>query len=380
MDILLQSVFIYGITIFVMYYCAARYINRISLYDSVGKCSNTLFLKYSCFPVFVFCIFAALRYNVGVDCETYKRLYYEIVQFGRLTSRVDSIEEGFIILSNLSSYVSGQHYVLFFLLAFLQISLLYSALKSQPKALVFLGVAIFLSGYYWVLMNGVRQNIAACAFVVMVSSMVTRRWWIFVFMFFLGISMHKSAFLMIPFAVVALALKNGVLGVWKQIAILVVCALLMNKISLSGVMHYASIAGYEGRSIDIYSNLDATDFNFGGRMFLLYSAFVVAVCYSKRMEEFYRSSIYNIIYNFFFISICLQLVFYNDFTVNRIILYTKVFMPISLSYLMYYFSNKKKDLQLAVLLFLLLGRTTYDFYVNYSSLNKNECILYKFDV
>lgn len=380
MEILLQSIFIYGITILLMYHCAARYIRRLKLCGSVGNCSNTLFWEYSLIPVLVFCLFAAMRYKVGVDCETYKKLYYEIAQFGRISSRVDSIEDGFIILSNLSSYVSGQHYVLFFLLAFLQIALLYGSLKSHPKALVFLGVAIFLSGFYWSLMNGIRQNIAACAFVVMVSAMITRRWWICVLMVLLGISMHKSALLMIPFAVLSLALKHGVLGVRKQIAILLVCVLLMNKISLSGAMHYASIAGYGDRAIEAYTKLNATDYTFGGRMFLSYGAYVITALYSKRMQDFYCSPIYNIVYNFFFVSICMQLVFYNDFTVNRIIYYTMVFVPIALSYLMYYFYSRKRAVQFMILILLLLGRTTYDFYVSYLSLNKNEYILYKFDV
>ena len=133
----------------------------------------TLFTKpYFLIPIFIFCLFAALRFRVGADCESYKESFYNLGIFGYIRTGEVEIESGFVFLSTFVYYITGTHYLLFFILAFLQIGTYYYSLRKERYALVYLGVALFLSGEYWSWMNGMRQNIAACAFVAIIPFII----------------------------------------------------------------------------------------------------------------------------------------------------------------------------------------------------------------
>ena len=91
-------------------------------YYTHKKVPLILFLskRYVIIPVFLFCLFSAIRYQVGVDCESYKSIYYDLVNFGE-SYRAPNIEIGFKTLVKITSVFFKSHYLLFFLLAFMQI-------------------------------------------------------------------------------------------------------------------------------------------------------------------------------------------------------------------------------------------------------------------
>lgn len=387
--LVIQSIIIYGLIIFVMTHCGLIAYRRQypQGFGNVNILANrsisfvSMFARsYFLIPIFVFCFFAAVRYQVGVDCESYKSIFYEIGQVG-FSARAEYIETGFVLLSKFVYSFTGSHYLLLFILAFLQISFYYFGLRKDRYALVFFGVALMLTGHYWSLMNGMRQNVVACAFVAMIPLAQNKKWIYYIVSVYLASLMHKSAFILLPIGIVVYFLPNKIPNVKLQLIILVICFFLMNKFDnvVNLISEYASFARYAESQVDTYSSLENTTYAFGFRMYLLYLVYIVAIIYSNKMNKIFNSKYFTICYHLFFIGICLTLLFYNNFTMRRLLYYFICFMPIVVSALFFYLWRNKQYGILSLLMGLLLMRTLYDGYDNVVQFAQQECFLYKFD-
>ena len=139
--------------------------------------------------------------------------------------------------------------------------------------------------------------------------------------------------------------------------------------------------GYNDAKIEGYSELEATMVTFGLRSYLIYGTYIMAVLFSDKMKQFYKSEKFNICYNLFFIAVSMSLLFYNCFAVNRMLYYITIFIPAVISYLLFYLHNNRKRYLLffAITLFIMLTRTLLNFYLEMGN-PINEAILYKFDI
>lgn len=391
MQLVLQSIIVYGLIIWVMtYFGKIAYKSQYPQgYGGINMLAKSkvpiisLFTKsYFIIPILVFCLFAAVRYRVGVDCESYKDIYYEISQFG-VSHRAENIESGFKSLISFTNAFTSSHYVLFFILAFLEIGLYYIALAKERYVLIFLGISLILTGHYWSLMNGMRQNIAACAFVAMIPWLLDKKKWIFfVAGTILAMTMHRSALLLLPLGLMAYFLRNKIPNKYLQFTMIVVSFLLMNKfdnIFSNTMLEFASEAGYDETEISIYTELEATQYTFGLRMILQYIVFCIVIAYSDKMYKLFNSKVFNMMYNLFFIGICLSIIFYNNFTIQRSLYYLTCFVPVVVSYFMFYLWNNKQKLILSLTIILLLTQVIWSIYSTASSLGPFEYMLYKFD-
>lgn len=391
MLLVIQSIIVYGIIIWAMTYFGkvayrTQYPQGFGEFDLLKNKRYSIFSifskSYFIIPIFIFCLFAAVRFQVGVDCETYKDIFYDLGKLG-ISLKAPNIEEGFVFLSKFTYSLTGSHYLLFFILAFLQIGLYYIALQKERQALVFFGVSLMLTGHYWSLMNGMRQNIAACAFVAMIPWLLDKKKWVFfVAGTMLATTMHRSAMLLLPISIMAYFLKNKIPNKYLQFVILAVSFALMNKLDnvfSENMMAFAGEAGYSEDEIATYTELEATTYKFGLRMYLLYAVYCIAIFFSDKMHKLFNSKTFNVMYNLFFIGICLALIFYNNFTIKRIIYYFTCFNCVIVSYLMFYlWETKKKQL----LLFVILLLTIQVFWSIYSDIKFKgvfEPMLYKFD-
>lgn len=391
MQLVLQSIIVYGLIIWVMTYFGKiayrsqypRGYGKINMLAKSKVSIATLFTKsYFIIPILVFCFFAAVRLRVGVDCESYKDIYYEISQFGT-SIRAQNIEVGFKNLISFTNMFSSSHYLLFFVLALLEIGLYYIALAKERHGLVFLGIAIILTGHYWSLMNGMRQNIAACAFVAMTPWLLNKKKWVFfVAGTMLATTMHRSALLLLPLGFMAYFLRNKIPNKYLQLAILAVSFALMNKLDnifLENIIAYAGEAGYNETEIAIYTELEATQYTFGLRMVLQYIAFSLVILYSDKMYKVFNSKVFNIMYNMFFMGICLSVIFYNNFTIQRTLYYLTCFVPVVVSYFMFYLWNNKQKQILSLTIILMFTQVVWSIYSTANSLGAFEYMLYKFD-
>lgn len=330
-------------------------------------------------PIFIFCLFSSVRWGVGVDCNNYMASFYG---WGIDDSSADKGEWGFVYLRELFQTLHLSHVPFFFSLALLQIGFLYYGLKDKPWILLFIPLMLFLSGDYWRWMNGVRQCIVCCMFVYISHIVVKKKWryaiaWIFVASLF-----HKSALVLLPISLLCLYPRILLPNKWFQLGIVVVCYLAMGMSitkSLSSLVESTlTVVGYEeGSQVHLIEII--MDKTFGLRSFLLLFANVITIYFSIKMRDFYRSSHFNVMYNFYFIGVCASLVFYGNHGIERILMYFTCFTPIILSGSAYYlYKHQRKEFNafcLCCLIAALLMRTMYNFYM--ASRESVEYTLYK---
>ena len=99
---------------------------------------------------------ASLRWRVGMDCNSYIRLFYH---------PQESFEVGFNKLIEWVKYTGANHVPYLFILAFLEIFFFYYAFKWEKIYYLFIPFVLFCSSEYFMMMNGIRQTIACCVFV-----------------------------------------------------------------------------------------------------------------------------------------------------------------------------------------------------------------------
>ena len=135
----------------------------------------------------------------------------------------------------------------------------------------------------------------------------------------------------------------------------------------------------ENLEILTYTEHEATTYKFGLRMYLLYLVYCLVILFSDKMYRFFKSKSFNTMYNLFFIAICLTLIFYNNFTVKRLIYYFTCFTPVIVSYFMFYlWKTKKRDL-LFFTIIILLVQVIWSVYSDITQKGPFEPMLYKFD-
>lgn len=390
------SIIVYGLMMWVMDYCGniaykKQYPQGIDGTDLLANKKKgfmpMLTKSYYAIPIFVFSLFSALRFRVGTDSISYKSYFYEIQQYGRLLVE-DAAEEGFIILSKLTAYFTDSHYLLFFVLAFLQIAFIYYALSKNNYALKYIGVSIMLSGFYLSLMNGVRQYIVACAFVAMIPLITEKRkWWLFVLAVFICSFMHKSAFFLLVLGLLSyFVLSRGILNIKLQLLIVAFCYIMMDKIDVSFLDQFFALgesAGYATESIEAYTEVESTQKSFGLWAIMLLAVKIFIILYSKKIQQITKNDkVFIIMYNLFFLGTCIKTLFYNNFTLGRLSYYLVVFQPVMLSTMLFItsISKQKKDKYIFNgTIFLLVASFLYTLYT--ASVNLTiESTLYKFDI
>ena len=388
------SIIVYGTMLWVMdYFGNIAYkkqypqgIDGVDLLANKKKGFMPMLTKsYYAIPIFVFSLFSALRYKVGTDSISYKGYFYEILQHGRLLD--DGAEQGFVFLSKLTSYFTNSHYLLFFILAFLQITFIYYALRKKNYALKYIGASIMLSGFYLSLMNGVRQYIVACAFVAMIPLITNKKkWWLFVLAVFICSFMHKSAFLLLALGLLSyFVLSKGILNIKLQLLIIAVCYIMMDKIDASFLdtfFAFGESAGYATESIEAYTELESTQKSFGLWALMLLAVKIFIILNSKKIQQISKNDkVIVIIYNLFFLGVCIKTMFYNNFAIGRLSYYLVVFQPIMLSIMLFItsISNNKKDKYIfRCTIALLILSFSYLLYKATGNL-MHESTLYKFD-
>lgn len=392
MLLFIQSIFVYGLIILAMMH-AGKYAYEHQYPD--GFLGNDIYAKektsfldiitksHFIIPILVFCLFAALRFNVGADCESYRNDFYDMLQKGK-TDR-ESYEIGYLLTIKFSLLFTNTSYLFFAILSFFQISLLYYAMRKESYLLIFYGLVMISTGFFISLMNGVRQNIAATAFVAMVPLFLNKKYWIYLLpAVFAAMLFHKSAFLIIPFGFAAYFLKDKMLNRNVQLVILILCVIFMGKLENSifkNIFEYGTLFGYDERQIEGYSELEKMNINFGFRSFILLFNYIIVILYSTKMNEFYKSEKFRFIYGIFFIGICLNHLFYTNFTIKRILFYSTVFDAIIISYLLFYLWFNKNKTNNAVFAIIIASLTLHIGFILFQAtqLYPLESSLYKFN-
>lgn len=236
------------------------------------------------------------------------------------------------------------------------------------------------------LMNGVRQNIAACIFVSLIPLVLEKKKWIWYCVgVYLASLMHKSAYLLFPLGVAIYFLQYKILNKYIQLVIFTLCIIFSDKIDVSFITNiysqYGAEAGYSDKDIAIYSDHTEMDKSLGFMIYIQIAVYIIVMWYSKNLERQFKNKVFNIQYNIFFIGICLFILFYNNFTINRLLYYAKVFIPIIVASCMFYLWNNRTQKKRTLLYFMISLMLIYNIYVFYKAMivYPMEFTLYKFD-
>ena len=214
-------------------------------------------------------------------------------------------------------------------------------------------MGILLNFTYHSLMNGVRQNIVACAFVAMVPLILEfKKWPWFVLCVLASALMHKSAMILLPIGLIAYFLKRNILPIPTQLALVLTCFIFMDAINMEYLELFFMLgeeAGYSAEKSEVYATQELMTKSFGSWAYMSYLTYVIVIMYSKKIQSWLNNDrVFVVMYNLFFLSVCIGLLFYNSFGIERLNYYLSIFQPIMISIMLFYTSKHKTKFNIYV--------------------------------
>ncbi len=257
------------------------------------------------------CIYIAVssfRWLMSWDYNQYYSYYVSMQSLGDYSR--ENYEPGFHLVT-VAMGRAGLHYAFYFgLWAALHITLLYYALRHRKCLLPWVALFIFLGPYYIQWMSLLRQAVVECLFVLMVELIVRRKFWIYLLVSLLALSIHKMALLLIPLYLVPL-IKVKSMRRWVPFALLLLCVVLgmfpqWIKWGFDRIGQLASLLGYGH-----YYRLFNTDVSYAfrsvigpTRLFPLLTGFIILWYYPAIKSMFARDKYLSAIYRFMLVHLC----------------------------------------------------------------------------
>lgn len=328
--------------------------------------------------IVIFCIISGLRWDVGVDHLSYLDNYIEMCE-GRYYARDRGIELGYLAISMFFAKLDI-HYIFYMaFLAFLQIYFIVKAYRNERHIMPYVLVLIVLGGYYFSWMNGIRQNIVACAFVYFSRYINQKKLWKYLFCVLLAYTMHSSALLLIPVYILAYD-KLTWNRTWLNLLIFFACFVIGQTptfvSSMTRLGDVLSFVGYDYYSDMLVNLTDASSFrsfNFGPRMLVNLLTYITCILLYGRTSKYFNSSKFNLAFKLFFIGVCWNYLFINTLDIFlRPNFYFIIFaLPITAYTLYYLFATGRKIFYSILLVFSL----SFNFLSCYSDYNQSDLTL-----
>ena len=189
---------------------------------------------------------SALRWQTSWDYNMYYSHYVAMQSLGEYSR--ENFEPGFALVANTMGK-AGMHFALYFAFwALAQILLIFYALRHRKVLLPWLGLCIFLGPYYIFWMGFIRQSVVEALFVVMVELIVRRKFWLYLLLSLVAISIHKMCVLFIPLYLVPL-IPVRTARRWLPFALLALCIALGSfpqwiKWIFDRIGQFAQVMGY----------------------------------------------------------------------------------------------------------------------------------------
>lgn len=295
----------------------------------------------------LYVVVCAIRYNVGVDFETYLSEYLSARKFSN-SSGLTTTEIGWNQFTwSLSR--NNIHYTIYFgIIALLQFIFVLKAFSNNKKLLPYLIISFFIGGYFIDFQNVLRQNIVNAVFLYVVMKHRNIKFIKYLIIVALCFLIHKSSLVLILLYPL-IKINSGVVSKTKlSISLLIICCLiglvgdLFAKISQSPLF----IAILSQSDYSVYSNEEYLTFGIskpiGIGFFLRFLVDCVLVVYSKKVYDFIgKKQSYAIYYQLFLIGTCAHYLFPTSMIIGRPLLYLLIFNIPILTYYLYYALNQK---------------------------------------
>ena len=153
-------------------------------------------------PILLFTLIIGLRYNVGMDYESYYRSYVMQSSAGMPWG---VFEPGFVFLNRFLNHFHFPPYALFSAVAFSQIVLFYKVFENKPYLLSIAVLLLFLMGHVFGMMNVLRHFIAAMVILLGVRYVSSSKMiWKFLLCIVCALLFHYSAVAALPIALLCL--------------------------------------------------------------------------------------------------------------------------------------------------------------------------------
>ena len=174
----------------------------------------------------VYVVVASCRWLTSWDYNMYYNFFISLQSLG-LYSR-HNFEPGFVLITKAMAD-AGCHFAIYFAFwAITQIVLLYYAFRHRKVLLPWLALCVFLGPYFIFWMGFVRQSVVEVLFILMVELIVRRKFWYYLLLSIVAVSLHKMCVLFIPLYFIPL-IKVPVKGNvrrWFPLALIVLCFVL----------------------------------------------------------------------------------------------------------------------------------------------------------
>lgn len=343
--LLILSVFFYIVVGLLLYSLGSReWVLTSQRYLRTGKyskkwTSNTIII------LTVLIVISALRYRVGVDCES----YVDMLKQGPNHFQYDRVESLFRWFINFLRATVPSRYLYLGILAALEFIPFYYAFRTRKYLYPYFGLLFMMGPFYLIFQNGIRQAIAACFFVlasVLIVDGQKKQKLIAGILILIAAQIHTSAYALLVFLVLP------VWDVFKSrylcISLVVFCAIVgqaggiisENLGFLANVEHDFFYGNY---NVDLILASDSS-MGFGPRRLIILSLSLLVIWFSSQMKEFYSDKFFVFSYNLFFLHVCLceNLLSNVSLMFRRPFYYTYPFEMISFAYLLYFLKKGYK--------------------------------------
>jgi len=331
--------FIFEILIYIVFAYLMHNLGK-SNYHLCEETNETSWNRYLTYYVAFYTVICAIRYNVGVDCLSYIRIF----ENGTI---VAEREEQEVLWNWLVKFIYSNHLgsvIGLGVCAFIQIYFLTRSLQKHPIIVMMLPLVLFGGRYYLDLNAAVRQMTAACIIFWGTQFIASKQLVKYVGTVLIASMFHHSALILLPFYL----LPNNFEMASRRVVMLVIfglCFILGQTPSFQGVIQYAvnltNLSGYEEYSNRVSEYLiggqTAEALSFGPMMlsYFLIALFLIWFGQIIKDEYFEKDQIFNLWYNLsFFYACCYFLIANVSHIFIRPVMYFEIFQMVNVSMLL----------------------------------------------
>lgn len=254
--------------------------------------------------IIFYVVVSAARWLTSWDYNMYYNYFVSMQSLGNY-SRVN-FEPGFSLIT-VGMARTGMHFSIYFAFwALVQVMLLYYAFRHRKALLPWLALCVFLGPYYIFWMGFIRQSLAECLFVLMVELIVRRKFWYYLALSLLTVSLHRMCVLFIPLYFIPLIPIPRGNRRWISYVLLALCVALGSfpqwlRVLFDHIGQFAQVLGY-GHYYRLFLSNDL-EYAFRGvmgpsRLCPLLSICFIIWYYPKIREEFSRDRCIPVLFRF----------------------------------------------------------------------------------
>ncbi len=370
---MIQSIIVYGSVLFIL-----MKLGRVAAYrEKVCMDSTQSFLNWEILlSLLVYSLICGIRYDVGVDHLSYLQSY-EYVKEGY--NPRNETEFLFSLFTDLFSKNYIHYSVYFSILAFIQLSLIYYAFKSERYLFPFIIFVFFTSGWFFNFMGGIRQTIVCSIFIYAAKFIKERKLFNYFICIFIGFFIHKSAIFLFPLYFLSLN-KDWFKNRWIQIGLIVLSAVISNlniwENFIDLISWLMTLVGYDDRYIHLDAQLknSTEEFTRGIRFYAPLLIYILIAFFSPILKNVYKNTKINIYYNLYFIGALSFPLFFNNFLLKRPMFYFTSLSIITSAYFIHFLWKNLKNNFMNTIIFvtvillhlgILIAYIASDFHTNY---------------